>query len=143
MKEKYETLATIVVDTASEIGINVEAQNILSSSDQDTRQLSKFVVATCEELLTRFPWKRKLGDDPWVKDSNGDFKDSLEYDDDIPLIDSRLLKLGTRWRYLHSKGFNYAEDFRAYELRRSSFAYDFNKDRPVDLLNEPVKGIML
>ena len=38
-------------------------------------------------------------------------------DDDTSVIDEELIKLGVRWRFLKSKGLEYAEDFRQYEAR--------------------------
>ena len=73
-----------------------------------------------------------------VDDANGGFKYKLENDSDTPLIDSRTLKLGTRWRWLHNKGLTYNEDFRTYQLRINSFAYDKNKTRDIDM-NEEIR----
>lgn len=48
----------------------------------------------------------------WVTNDAGDeFRDMLEEDDDVPLIDSRLLTLDSVWRWKASKGLSYAEDF--------------------------------
>lgn len=39
-------------------------------------------------------------------------------DTDTALLDENLISLGLRWRFLKSKGFDYAEDFRTYELEK-------------------------
>lgn len=138
MRETYEDVQTIVADTAKEIGLTINTKNIFTSSDTDAKQLAQFVIATCEELLTKYPWRSYIGTDPWVEDANGGFKYKLENDSDTPLIDSRTLKLGTRWRWLHNKGLTYNEDFRTYQLRINSFAYDKNKTRDIDM-NEEIR----
>ena len=138
MKEQFDTLQNIVKAAAGEIGLTILSSNVLSSSDTDAKQLALFVVATCDELLTKFPWRRYIGTDPWVVDANGDYKHEITEDTDIPLIDARLLKLGSRWRYLQSKGTTYNEDFRTYQLRISSFAFNKNAGRAVNLNNEIV-----
>lgn len=43
------------------------------------------------------------------------FKLTYTQDDDFPLVDSRLIKLGLRWRWRAAKGLDYAEDFNTYE----------------------------
>ena len=136
MKERYQNLQKIVVDTATEIGLSIVENNLLASTDNDAKQLAQFVVASCEELLTRYPWRSRIGDDPWVMNESGEYAEELSSDTDVPLIDSRLLKLGSRWRYLHAKGLTYDEDFRKYETRISSFAFDSNQARTFNLNTE-------
>lgn len=43
------------------------------------------------------------------------FKLAFTRDDDFPLVDSRLVKLGLRWRWKAAKGLDYTEDFNTYE----------------------------
>jgi len=43
------------------------------------------------------------------------FKLSFTKDDDFPLLDSRLIKLGLKWRWKSAKGLDYEEDFNTYE----------------------------
>lgn len=136
MQERFETLQKIVTDTASEIGLTIVQSSVLTSSDNDAKQLARFVIATCDELLTKFPWRRSIGTDPWVEAADQSYKYAIEEDTDIPLIDARLLKLGARWRYLHSKGLTYNEDFRTYQLRIQSFAFNYNRGRTVDTKRE-------
>lgn len=132
MKERYDTLQNIVKHASQEIGLNINLTGLLSSADPDANQLARFVIASAEDLLIKFPWRSYLGTDPWVKKEDGSYVEEISDDSDTPLIDARLLELGARWRYLHSKGFNYSEDFRSYELRRSTFAYHANRHRTVD-----------
>lgn len=42
------------------------------------------------------------------------YKNTFTADDDTPLLDDGLMRLGLAWRYRYSKGLEYAEDFRAY-----------------------------
>lgn len=42
------------------------------------------------------------------------YKTTFTADDDTPLLDDGLIRLGITWRYRYSKGLEYAEDFRAY-----------------------------
>lgn len=136
MIQTYENVSEIVMSVASELGIDIVSGNVMTSSDKDAKQLARFLVGTCEEALQLYPWRAYLGNDPWVKTASGEFKHKLDNDTDVPLIDSRVLKLGTRWRYLHSKGLTYAEDFRSFQLRINSFAYDKNRGRTVDMNTE-------
>lgn len=139
MKPQYESVKKIIDDAATEIGITVSIVNVFSSSDKNTKQLARFLSSTAESLLLRFPWRSQLGDDPWVLDNQGNYKHVLESDDDIPLIDSRVLKLGTRWRYLHAKGLTYDEDFRAFENRISALAFEVNEGYTVNLNQHAVE----
>lgn len=54
----------------------------------------------------------------WVSNAAGDASYSEWNDnDDVPLLDSQLITLGTIWRWKKLKGFEYAEDFNTYERR--------------------------
>ena len=53
----------------------------------------------------------------WVQNEAGDeFSTEFSDDTDLPLLDSRLLTLGLKWRWRAAKRLSYAEDFQAYEL---------------------------
>lgn len=41
-------------------------------------------------------------------------KETWTADDDIPMLDAGLIRLGLTWRYRYGKGLEYAEDFRTY-----------------------------
>lgn len=138
MKEKYEMIQKIVQDAAGEIGLTTPGTIVFASADRDILQLLKFAQSTCDELLTRYPWRRFIGHDPWVKAGNGAYKDAITEDGDTPLIDARLIKMGVRWRYLHSKGLTYNEDFRSYMLRMSSIAFAYNQARDINMNDEMV-----
>lgn len=43
------------------------------------------------------------------------FRLAFMADDDFPLLDSRLIKLGLKWRWKSAKGLDYEEDFNTYE----------------------------
>lgn len=52
----------------------------------------------------------------WVTNTAGDeFRDSFTLDSDLPLLDSRIMTLGLKWRWRAAKRLTYAEDFQAYE----------------------------
>ena len=136
MKETFQSIQKIVTDAATEIGLTINQSNVLTSTDTDARQLAQFVVSTAEELLTKFPWRSYIGEDPWVMSNTSEYKYEIEVDTDVPQIDSRVLKLGARWRYLHAKGLTYDEDFRMYQTRVQSFAYNKNKQRTINMNQE-------
>jgi hypothetical protein len=51
-----------------------------------------------------------------VSNSDGSaFTEYFEGDLDVPRLPDALFVLGVRWRFLHSKGFEYGEAFRSYE----------------------------
>lgn len=52
----------------------------------------------------------------WVSNVTNDvFRTEFTMDDDYPLLDSRLIRLGLIWRWKSAKGLEYAENFNAYE----------------------------
>jgi hypothetical protein len=132
MREVYESLSSIVSMIGVELGIALTPVSIMTSPDRDTRQIGALVAETCQDLLTRKPWKKIIGTNPWVLKADGTYTYDLVADDDVPQFDSRVIKLGAKWRYLNSKGFTYDEIFRAYEKRIYDFAYDYNSGEMVN-----------
>jgi hypothetical protein len=132
MREIYESLITIVDSVGIELGLTLTAVGVMTSSDKDTKQIGFLVSETCQDLLTRKPWKKIIGTSPWVVTLGGDLTYTLLDDSDTPQFDSRIIKLGAKWRYLQSKGLTYDEIFRAYEKRIYDFAYDYNSGEMVD-----------
>lgn len=58
-------------------------------------------------------------------------------DDDTALIDEEIIRLGVIWRFRKSKGFDYGEDFRTYEMALIDlFGPDAGK-ACIDMTNEP------
>lgn len=55
----------------------------------------------------------------WAKTSGGDPLPEFQSDTDETYLDPKLFWLGIRWRFLKSKGLDYAEDFRAYQTERN------------------------
>jgi hypothetical protein len=129
----YDTVQNIVSGVGAELGLSLRLQNVLGSTDADSRQISSFLVETMEELLTRYPFRRTLGANPVVVGEDDIPKRLPTADTDKILIDSRLLKLGAKWRYLKAKGFTYEEEFRAYENRIAAFAYARTIGKTVNL----------
>lgn len=54
----------------------------------------------------------------WVETMSGATISEFTADSDEPLLEQRLFELGVRWRFLKSKGLDYAEDFRTYEYAK-------------------------
>lgn len=53
----------------------------------------------------------------WVQNEAGDtFRSEFTVDTDVPLLDSRLLTLGLKWRWRAAKRLSYSEDYQTYEL---------------------------
>lgn len=51
-----------------------------------------------------------------VIDALGDsYSTRFQKDDDLPLLNARLIRLGLKWRWKYAKGLDYAEDFDSYE----------------------------
>ena len=59
--------------------------------------------------------------------------DVFGHNADAPVLDEPLLTLGAIWRYKASKGFDYAEDFRSYEIKRARLKGDDGGGRMMDL----------
>jgi hypothetical protein len=133
MIPQYKEFSKLVTDIGVDVGLTLKGVGVLSSNDKDTRQVASNIVSTCEDLLTRFPWRHAIGTDPWVMKVDGSFTDVLAEDTDTPMFDSTLLKLGGTWRYLNAKGLSYAEPFRFYEKRISDFAFLYNGHNVVDV----------
>lgn len=126
MRELYKEFSELVSDIGAEVGVSVRTQNVIASSDRDARQIANMIIATCEDLIQRFPWRRRIGDDPWVLKQDGTYTYNLQDDTDTPMFDSRLIIHGGKWRYLYAKGLTYGETFRVYEKRINDFAYFYN-----------------
>lgn len=55
----------------------------------------------------------------WAKTSGGVAKAEFTLDSDETYLSERVIILGVRWRFLKSKGLDYAEDFRTYMTERA------------------------
>jgi len=51
----------------------------------------------------------------WAISAAGTPQARFSADDDTSYLDEELIKLGVRWRFMKTKGLEYAEDFRTYE----------------------------
>jgi hypothetical protein len=52
----------------------------------------------------------------WIYQETGDvYRDTFQDDTDAPLLDARLIILGTVWRWKHARGLEYGQDFDTYE----------------------------
>ena len=54
-----------------------------------------------------------------AKSAAGSAQSSFLADTDLTYLDDKLFPLGLRWRFLKSKGLDYAEDFRTYQGERN------------------------
>jgi hypothetical protein len=61
----------------------------------------------------------------WCESAAGTDQSAWAVDTDVGLLSESTMTLGVMWRFLRAKGFDYAEPFRAYELR---VAEDFGRD---------------
>jgi hypothetical protein len=52
----------------------------------------------------------------WCESSTGTDQSAWADDDDVALIDEEIIRLGVIWRFKKSKGLDYSEDFRTYEM---------------------------
>lgn len=78
----------------------------------------------------------------WV-DTNADGEGEAEQwtaDTDVPLFDSELITLGIIWRFKHGRGFDYAEDFRTYEVRLAQMKAADGSKRTLNLAGTSRSG---
>jgi hypothetical protein len=61
-------------------------------------------------------------------------------DTDTAFLDETLMALGVRWRYLKSKGLDYAEDFRTYETQKDQLIARDGGNTAIDTGNDSVRG---
>lgn len=132
MRPDYETVAEIIKEVGTELGLSLQTSPVIGSADKDTRQLLSYLKETVEELVYRFPFNTTIGTNPYVVTDQGAAGYKIQNDTDTIVLDARLLKLGTRWRYLHGKGLTYDEDFRSYQIRIMDLAYKYNIRRDID-----------
>jgi hypothetical protein len=67
----------------------------------------------------------------WATSANGStLKSAFTADDDVSLLDEQILTAGLIWRWKAAKGFEYAEDFRKYQVRVTG-AIARDTERPV------------
>jgi hypothetical protein len=127
----------MVVQAGAELGLDIEPIGVLTSSNRITRQLASFVNVSIKDISQRYPWSVTIGTNPFVIKSSGEYGFTCTSDDDIPLVDSDMVVMGARWRFLHSKGFTYDEEFRAYEKQINYYAFEHNRGMKVDTNAEP------
>lgn len=65
----------------------------------------------------------------WIRSLNGvEYRNRFEADTDVIRLPNDLVVQGLRWRWKKEKGFDYAEDFRTYELQvKDAMAHDGGK----------------
>lgn len=63
-------------------------------------------------------WKFEYVSQNWILGADGTtYKQLFTLDTDTILLPETLVLMGLRWRYKKEKGFDYAEDFRTYEMQ--------------------------
>lgn len=88
------------------------------------------------------------GSKTWITDLNGvprtstatDTYPQWQADTDLSLINERLIMLGTVWRWKRSKGLDYSEEFRAYEMVLDRKSGQENTERTIAMSRRPVLG---
>lgn len=81
----------------------------------------------------------------WCTSSGGTGQTAFAADADVGLLDEKLLTAGLIWRWKQAKGFDYAEDFRKYQLRATN-AIARDVERPILNMgrsNENAAGIVV
>ena len=69
----------------------------------------------------------------WCESAGGAGQDSWLADTDVPLLDPEAFTLGIIWRYLQSRGLDYAEAMRSYEIEVTNLTARDGARRAVDL----------
>lgn len=69
----------------------------------------------------------------WCESSGGTGQASWQADTDVPLLDAEAMTLGVVWRYLQSRGLDYAEAMRNYEVEVANLMARDGSRRTVDL----------
>lgn len=69
----------------------------------------------------------------WCESSGGTGQSSWAADTDVPLLDAEAMTLGIVWRYLQSRGLDYAEAFRNYEIEVLNLMSRDGSRRSVDM----------
>jgi hypothetical protein len=58
----------------------------------------------------------------WIKAADGTLKTSFTLDNDTSVFPERILSLGVIWRWKRTKGLDYAEEYRTYQMERDKMA---------------------
>lgn len=74
----------------------------------------------------------------WVQQSGGAKVSTWTADTDVSLVDELVLTRGLVWRWLRSKGLDYAEEFGAYERSLERAVGRDNSERMVRMANSPI-----
>ena len=69
----------------------------------------------------------------WCESSTGAGQDAWAADTDVPLLDDEAMTLGIVWRFLQSRGLDYAEAMRSYEEQVINLMQRDGSRRAVDL----------
>lgn len=127
-------LAYLVSQASMELGISqTQITNVVASKDQDIVQMRTLIQATADEILKDEPYKRSLGDGVFIADSTGRTKKSaFTANNDLCLIDARLMINGLKFRFLKAKGLEFGEEMRDFATRMNKIARATN-GRVLDL----------
>lgn len=70
------------------------------------------------EPVAGHSWYFEYVSNYWICSADGStYKQYFTQNDDVICLPEELVTLGLRWRWKKEKGFDYAEDFRTYEMR--------------------------
>ena len=76
----------------------------------------------------------------WIKAAGGGTSAVWANDTDTSLIDEKVLTSGLEWRWLKSKGLDYAEEFRRFEMRIARAEGRDDDSREVAMSNKRISG---
>ena len=130
---KLLTLLDIVSQAAMEIGISqARASAVVTTQDQDIAQMRALLHSVADEVLAEEPYVTTLGDQNWITDADGEFKDEFTADNDVVQFDGRLAINGVKWRFLAAKTLEFGEAMRDFTTRMAKLAARANA-RVLDL----------
>jgi hypothetical protein len=127
------TIKDCVSQASLEIGIAQKpVGSAINSLDADITQMVALLGAVAGEVLLEEPYRRSLGDEVWLSDSDGAPRDAPLADDDVILFDARLAIDGLKYRFLKAKGLEFGEEQRDFIVRLNKLAGRVN-GRVLDL----------
>ncbi len=83
----------------------------LAFIERDNQFLVTPTPAAGEEIAYEYASKN------WAYNTDDEPIPEYQADDDVAYLDEKLIVLGLRWRFLKSKGLEYSEDFKTYEIQ--------------------------
>jgi hypothetical protein len=130
---RLTTVKDAISQASLEIGIAQKpVSSVINSLDADITQMVALLSAVADEVLLDEPYRRSLGDEVWLADSDGVPRDVPRANDDVILFDARLAIDGLKYRFLKAKGLEFGEEQRDFIVRLNKLAGRVNA-RVLDL----------